>query len=251
MRSKEEQWILEEKYKGKECPEFFRDLERLRLGEHVDTIIGFRDFLGCAIGLEHRPLIPREETENWAGKAIQEVGDKNVLCLDMFAGSGCIGIALLKHCANACVVFAEKEERLLLQIKKNAERNNILPKRYSIIRSDIFSNIKGTFDIIVTNPPYVAESARHLVQESVLRSDPHEALFAGQDGMDIICPFLQEAKQFLNPKGIIFMEFGEDQKKEIERLSLNLGYEGVFFKDQFGKWRWCKLAMQNIVPMVT
>ena len=120
-------------------------------------------FLGCKIDLSKRPLIPRPETKFWVGQVIKnyKLKIKNSKILDIFAGSGCIGLAIEKHIKNAQVYFADKYQYF--------EHKNF-------IKSDIFSKVVGKYDYIFANPPYVAEKMRHLVQKSVLEQEPHLSL---------------------------------------------------------------------------
>jgi release factor glutamine methyltransferase len=190
---------------------------------------GSTNFLGCKIDLSKRPLIPRPETEFWVGKTIkslrQNFDDRQnsaARVLDIFCGSGCIGLAVQKHIKNSKVTFADKYQ--------------FLP---DAIKSDVFSNVRGKFDFIFANPPYVAIKNKNKVQKSVLDFEPRNALFAGQDGLFYIKKFLRDAKKYLNPNGIIFMEFSPEQKKAIEILLKKYKYKNwEFHKDQFGKLRW-------------
>lgn len=200
--------------------------------EPIEYKKGLAKFLGCKIDLSKKPLIPREETEFWVGQVINKIkkfypsasSGQNLRILDIFAGSGCIGLAVLKHVKNARVIFADIENRMVGS---------------RVVKSDVFSNIKGKFDYIFANPPYVAISKKHLVQKSVLNFEPHKALFAGQDGMFYINKFLKDAKKHLNPGGRAFMEFSPEQKKGIEILLKKYKYKSWnFYKDQYGKFRW-------------
>lgn len=198
----------------------------------------------CKIDLSKKPLIPRPETEFWVGFAIDEIKKSKNLkpkCLDMFAGSGCIGIAVLKHNKSVLCDFADSEPSAVAQIKINCKLNNIDKKRYRVIKSDVFSNIKGKYDFIFANPPYIPTKNKDMVQKSVLEYEPHTALFGGIDGMKYINQFLKQAINHLNPGGKIFMEFDSPQKPAIESLLRKYKYKTwQFKKDQYGKTRWLK-----------
>ncbi len=247
--AQEIQWLLEEKYHGWLTPSAKKDIAKLQKGEHADYVIGFVDFAGCRIDLSKKPFIPRLETEYWVERAIHDIQKshdrrKNVglVCLDIFAGSGCIGVAVLKHIPQACVDFGEKDKRLLSQIRLNAKKNGIKKARYRVIQTDLFSNIKEKYDYIFANPPYIAESKKSRVQSSVLKHEPREALFAGKDGLDVIRLFLDRVKDFLAPKGKVYLEFDSSQKRLIERCLRKAGYQNwQFFKDQYDKWRFAMI----------
>ena len=247
---KEIGWVLKEKYGFKHSAEFESDIKRLKKGEPVAYVIGFVDFLGCKIDLSFRPLIPRPETEFWTEKAIEDIkksGRKKVRCLDIFAGSGCIGIAVLKYAPDATIDFAEKEKKFLEQIKLNARLNNLSPKRRKFIQSDIFSNITGIYDYIFANPPYVAKRKNAVVQKSVLEWEPAGAIFGGRDGLFYIRKFLKEAEKHLSAGGKIYMEFDSRQKNEIAGILKRRGYGNInFYKDQYGRWRYMMAEKQPL-----
>jgi len=238
---KEIQWLLKEKYNGKPNRKFNKDVERLEAGEPLGYVIGFTEFLGCKIDLSKKPLIPRPDTEFWVGQVLKEV--RVGKALDIFSGSGCIGVSLLKHAPNLLCDFADKDKKAVEQIKINCKLNKLNKKKYKVIQSDIFKNISGKYDFIFANPPYVAIKRKDKVQKSVLEYEPKIALFAGNDGLLCINKFLSQAKKHLNPNGKIFMEFSSEQKKPIEQMIKKYGYSsGMFCKDQYGKWRWVSIT---------
>jgi len=243
---KEVSWLLNEKYGGKETAGYKKDLKRLRAGEPVDFVIGFKEFLGCKIDLSKKPLIPRPETEYWVGEAIKDI-KPGTKVLDIFSGSGCIGISIMRHMRNAQVIFADKEKNCIEQIKINLKLNSSLIRankgyRARVVFSDVFSEIKGRFDYIFANPPYIPATRKNKVQKSVLKYEPKGALFGGKDGLFYIRKFLAQAKNHLNRGGKIFMEFDSPQKSKIEKIIEKNNYSNYKFnKDQFDRWRWVEI----------
>ena len=219
--------------------------------EPVEYKRGYTNFLGCKIDLRFRPMIPRKETAFWVKRAIKDILKKRekFAFLDIFTGSGCIGLAVLKNGSKwaKMSVFSDIDERFVKQAKINLKLNRINPKKYRVIQSDIFSKLTTSqvvnqvvrFDYIFANPPYVGLDNRHFVQESVLDWEPLIAIFGGEDGLLYVRKFLKDAKKFLKPGGKIYLEFDHLRKNEIEKLLPQLGYQNFqFHKDQFGKWRW-------------
>ncbi len=206
-----------------------KEIARLGRGEPIDYIIGWKEFLGCKIDLSARPLIPRAETEFWVEQAIKAVAKdcpwktkgQSLAILDLFSGSGCIGLAVQKHLPNAKVTFGD-----------------LYPINQRTIKTNIFSNISGKFDIIFANPPYIP-TQKSKVSKSVKNWEPKKALYAGKDGLAIIKKFLKQAKDHLKLGGRIYLEFGYGQKLAITKLLKDFNYSNwQFHRDQFGKWRW-------------
>lgn len=245
--SKEFEWLLKEKYNGIQTEEFLRDVVRIEQGEPIDYVIGFSKFLGTHIDLEYKPLIPRTETEYWVEKAMQTIknkfGDSEIQVLDMFAGSGCIGIAILKHIPNVRVDFVDIDVTMTQQIQKNLELNNISKDRYRIFTSNMFETIdtEARYDVVFANPPYIDKS-RNVTDDSVVMHEPHIALFAENKGMQIIEKFITEIKSFLKPECVIFVEHDDDQVERIKTLLVSQEYRNYYFHiDQFGLPRWIEI----------
>lgn len=265
---KEIGWILKEKYHNRLTPEFDKDVRRLGKGEPLDYVIGFTEFLGCKIDLSKRPLIPRPETEYWTGEVIKSLKlkdkSKNIKILDIFSGSGCIGVSIMAQLSgptppsgvrqfkNIHVTFAEKDKKFVEQIKINIKINKASAnsheladsnmRRHRVVQSNIFSKVMGKFDYIFANPPYISQTRKRKIQKSVLKYEPQEALFGGNDGFLYINKFLRNAKKYLSPEGRIYMEFDYIQKKGIEKLLKKYGYQNwEFHRDQYKKWRWVSI----------
>lgn len=238
-------WILKEKYGGQILTLPEDDSRRLQAGEPADYIIGWSSFLECKIDLSFKPFIPRTETEYWVSETLKDIPrtrKKTLRCLDIFAGSGCIGIALLKHLPNVLVDFADIETECTRQIELNANINGIKTNRFRVIKSDIFANLKDSYDCIFANPPYCATEIVGRVEGSVKKFEPTEALWGGGDGLLYIKALLESAKNFLKPRGAIYMEFDDIQKVSINAILRERGYKcWQFFKDQFGLWRYLKV----------
>jgi release factor glutamine methyltransferase len=239
------QWLLREKYRGQPSKPFEKDVDRLKKGEPLDYVIGWKEFLGCRIDLSKKPLIPRVETEFWVDEVLKEMKNQpsprlrrgeEGKALDIFSGSGCIGIAIMRQNKDILCDFADIETA---QIKINCKLNNVTGK---IFTSDVFEKVEGKYDYIFANPPYIPTVNKNKIQASALKFEPKKALFGGKDGLFFIKKFLKEAPQHLNVGGNIFMEFDPPQKKEIEKLLKKFEYaHWEFKKDQFNKWRWVSI----------
>jgi release factor glutamine methyltransferase len=206
-----------------------------------------KKFLNCKIDLSRGVFIPRVETEFWVKKAIKSTQatsneQRTIKVLDIFAGSGCIGIAVLKNIRNSYVDFVDIDKKAIEQIKINLRLNKISPKRYRVIRSNIFEKVKGEYDFIFANPPYVAKERLGEIQESVKKFEPKISWYGGRGGLKYIKKFLKEAKNYLKENGIIFMEIDPLQREEVEKILKKEGYKDFkFYKDQFKKIRWVKI----------
>jgi len=205
----------------------------------------FIKFLNCKIDLRKKVFIPRIETEFWVKKAINELKIENckLKILDIFAGSGCIGIAILKNIKNSFVDFVDIDKKAIGQIKINLKLNKIPRERYRIYKSDLFEKIKNkNYNYIFANPPYVAKERLKEVQPSVLKYEPKTSFLAGKRGLFYIRKFLKEAKRFMKPGGIIYLEIDPQQKDEIKKIFKKEGYNKFkFSRDQFKKHRFVKI----------
>lgn len=232
-------FLLRDKYKGNWQKEFLVDAERIKEGEPVDFVIGWMPFLNCVIDLRYRPLIPRPETEYWTELAIKEIGNrKDVKVLDIFSGSGAIGIAVLKNCKNARVDFGEYEPDLVKQITFNIKLNKLEKRKSKVFKSDVFKNIKGKYNFILANPPYIPLARKKKVHPSAVKYEKPSSLWGGKDGLYFIKKFLAEAKEHLLPNGQIWMEYDAPEKSKIEKICKAEGYVALMRKDHYGRYRY-------------
>ena len=204
-------------------------------------------FLNCKIDLPKKIFQPRIETEFWVKKSLRDVRRLEGLnvgmlrVLDIFAGTGCIGISVLKNIKNSRVDFVDISKEAIGQIKINLKLNRVPKPRYKIYCSNLFEKLKNKkYNVIFANPPYVALNRIGEIQKEVLEKEPRQALFAGRDGMYWIEKFLKEVKNHLMKNGVFYMEFDPLQKEKIKEILKKEGFKFQFRKDQFKKFRWLK-----------
>ena len=201
----------------------FRDrVERRAKGEPLQYITGSQNFFGLKFKVTPDVLIPRPETELLVESALELIGSANSIPLicDVGTGSGCIAVALLHETSVAHAIALDISEAAIRVAKDNAVHNSV-DDRISFIVSDCFQSFFAgvqPFDVIVSNPPYVSDRAIQGLQREVRNYEPHLALTAGGDGLSIIRRLLNEAPDFLKPRGHLLIEIGFDQGEAIQRL---------------------------------
>jgi len=239
LDDREKQWLLNEKHNGMDSTEYQEDLVLLDANCPVDYLIGYREFLGCHIDLSNRPLIPRNETEFWVKSVIDLPRTYPISALDMCAGSGCIGIAALKHLPDTHVDFAELNPRFTEQIQHNLNINNIDPSRYSIYQSDLFTDVPHTkYDLILANPPYIAPERENTVQESVHVHEDHNSLYSQDDGLEHVKRIIDVLPDYLSEQGTCYIEFDPWQVPLLdEYLAKQTLLNHTYMNDQFDKPR--------------
>lgn len=205
ISSQDRELLIRDKYGGNASLVTPEDEARLAAGEPLAYVIGWIPFLGLSIGLSSKPLIPRPETEWWTELLIRRIGDAQVSVLDLCAGSGAVGLAVLKHCPNAVVAFGELSPQHSAQIEENLERNGLDAARGVVKTGDLFRPFPGLrFTIVAANPPYIP-SGRPL-DASVARHEPQEALFSGEDGLELIRRIAKNAPHHIAEGGELWLE---------------------------------------------
>ena len=212
----------------------------------LSHLVGFEYFYDRKFKVTSDVLSPRMETEELVYKVIDYIRKNNltnIKILDLCTGSGIIGITLKKELEefDVKILASDISSRALTVAKENASS---LEADISFVESDLFSNIQDKFDIIVSNPPYIAHDEKKTIKENVLNYDPHLALFAGEEGMYFYRNIIEKSRPYLNEKGIMFFEIGYDQKEKIITLGENNRFETVVYKDINGRDRIAVLKSQ-------
>lgn len=204
----------------------------------VQYIIGYVDFYGLKINVNEFTLIPRYETEYLIELTLKEIKKMNLdnpKILDLCTGSGAIGLTLKSLLPSSEVTLSDISKDALMVANKNKNELNL---DVNIIESDLFKNIQGKFDVIISNPPYVMTN--ETLPKDVLY-EPHLALYSGPKGIDHIEEMFKNIKSHLNNKYLIALEINEKSEPDITNLiktyfEKNINYK--FMKDLAGKTRY-------------
>lgn len=204
----------------------------------VQYIIGYVDFYGLKINVNEFTLIPRYETEYLIELTLKEIKKMNLdnpKILDLCTGSGAIGLTLKSLLPSSEVTLSDISKDALMVANKNKNELNL---DVNIIESDLFKNIPGKFDVIISNPPYVMTN--EILPKDVLY-EPHLALYSGPKGIDHIEEIFKNIKSHLNNKYLIALEINEKSEPDITNLiktyfEKNINYK--FMKDLAGKTRY-------------
>ncbi|MFW5712433.1 MAG: peptide chain release factor N(5)-glutamine methyltransferase [Spirochaetota bacterium] len=206
--------------------EFNNYLTKRLAGYPVSYIRRKKEFFGLPFYVDERVLVPRPDTETLVEKVLQHIEgqDPTLRILDLGTGSGCIAITL-KHLKPQLQVTAADVSKPALSVCEINSRH-LLSEALQMVESDLFSHINGTFDVIVSNPPYLKRSE---VAEMEARHwpEPVSALDGGVDGLDTIRILINEGYDYLSRDGIMFLEAGIDQIHAIEELFRARGYGQV------------------------
>ncbi len=213
--------------------------ERLT-GRPLWYVYGDTDFCGYKIKVDERVLIPRPETEELAMMTVAAAEEGNSI-LDLCTGSGAIAVAVAKELeknGRKCRMTAVDISAEALDLaKENAEANEA---DVLFIQSDLFSRLRGRFDIIVSNPPYIPSAEIEGLQREVREFEPRLALDGGEDGLAIYRRIAEEASKYLNRGGMLIMEVGAGQAQEIVKMFKGNAY-AMIVQDFNGIERYVKI----------
>ena len=217
--------------------EFQLLLKRRLDGEPIAYIVGFREFYGLQLKVSPVTLIPRPDTETLVEAALEKIPlDKAWHILDLGTGTGAVALAIAKHRNNCEVTAVDQSSDALSVTLENAQSLKLNNLR--LIESNWFSELQGEgFDLIVSNPPYIAQDDEHLKQGD-LRFEPISALASGVDGLDDIRKIVQDAPDYLKTNGWLMLEHGFDQAESVATLLKARGFNQIAHaKDIAGRLR--------------
>ena len=214
-------------------------VEKRLTGRPLWYIVGDTEFYNCKIKVDERALIPRPETELLAEAACKTVEDGDKV-LDLCTGSGCIAVAIAKNCAGrrVSVTAADLSDAAIMLAEENAKLNDV---NINFVQSDLFGGVRGRFNLIVCNPPYIKSADIPKLQKEVREYEPRIALDGGDDGLDFYRRLAKEVRSYLAKDGMLLLECGEGQAEEILKLFGRRDYAMVL-KDLSGVDRFLKIA---------
>ncbi len=207
-------------------------IDEVKNGKPFAYAVSAAPFFENFLYVDDKVLIPRLETELLAEQAIKAKPKK---VLDLCCGSGCIGLTIASK-TDAKVTFADVNGYALKVTAYNAARIGVSKKRIKRVRSNMFERIRGRFDLIVCNPPYIATDVVATLDSSVKDYEPHEALDGGADGLDFYRVLADKAAAHLTDGGRLYMEIGYDQGKSVPVL-FEKDYDVSLKKDYSGNDR--------------
>jgi release factor glutamine methyltransferase len=201
-------------------------VQRRLSGEPIAYIVGSREFYGLQLKTTPATLIPRSDTETLVEAALAKIPqNSNLDVLDLGTGTGAVALAIAKnrpHCKVRAVDASSSALSVALDNAQFLSVENVL-----LLESNWFSNLQNEkFDVIVSNPPYIAQDDEHLKQGD-LRFEPISALASGKDGLDDIRKIIKDAPDYLKPNGWLMLEHGYDQAEAVAELLSARGFSQI------------------------
>ncbi len=226
----------------RECPGDCGAISTFNMGinmrlRHVPLqhIIGHTGFMGLDFKVSRDVLIPRQDTETLVETVLDREKDPAISILDLCTGSGCIAVSLKKLGGYSQVAASDLSDKAIGLAMRNASINDT---EIRLIKSDLFKDIDGRFDVIVSNPPYIPAEEIETLSPEVRDHDPRMALDGGEDGLDIYRRIVSECGDVLNAGGRLYMEIGFDQAAAVGGLMEKAGFRDIeVVKDLAGKDR--------------
>ena len=189
----------------------------------LQYITGEQEFMGMTFHVNSNVLIPRQDTETLVEEALKVV-KPGMKVLDMCTGSGCIIVSIVHNVPEVEGTATDISKQALLVAKENAKLNQV---SVTFERSDLFDNVTGTYDVIVSNPPYIRTGEVVKLMPEVQEFEPMEALDGKEDGLYFYRKIIKECKAYLKPGGHILFEIGYDQGEAVTGLLKEAGFKNV------------------------
>lgn len=203
----------------------------------LQHITGIQEFMGLEFEVNENVLIPRQDTELLVELvlAFLKKSSKENRVLDLCTGSGCIAVAIDKLCENAKVTAGDISEKALETAVRNNRKHGA---SVAFVHSDLFERITGTYDVIVSNPPYIKTDEIKGLMPEVKNHDPILALDGDADGLEFYRKISERAPDYLKPEGALFYEIGFDQGKAVREILAQNGFSKIeIHKDLAGNDR--------------
>ena len=222
-------WLIahaEDEVNLKDQTQFQALIQRRMTGEPIAYILGERAFYGLNLKVTPNTLIPRSDTETLVDAALTLIPNKvSMKLLDLGTGSGAIALAIAKHRPLSKIMAVDASNEALTVAQENAL--NLRISNVQFLMSNWFANLQNqTYDVIVSNPPYIEESDLHLNQGD-LRFEPISALTSGKDGLNDIRHIISHAKTHLNPSGWLLIEHGYNQSNQVADLMHHAEFNSI------------------------
>jgi release factor glutamine methyltransferase len=203
-------------------------VQRRLAREPVGRILGQREFWGLPFELSSETLEPRPETETIVETALSLMSDKqaDLRILDLGTGSGCLLVALLHELPHAWGLGLDRSFSALTTARRNAARNGVAD-RAAFVMADWTAALRGRFDLVVSNPPYIASPDLPGLAPEVREHDPIAALDGGYDGLAAYRSIFAGARYLLDPRGTLIVEIGSTQEQAVRNLAVAAGLEVI------------------------
>ena len=206
-----------------QCDRYVEYIQRRQKREPLQQITGYQEFMGLRFKVTPDVLIPRQDTETLVEEVMRYLHDGMHL-LDMCTGSGCILLSLLKYSNDCEGTGCDISEKALKVAEENAKE---LSLNASFVQSNLFENISGKYEFIVSNPPYIPTGVIPTLMEEVRDHEPVSALDGREDGLYFYRKIVEKAGEYLYPGGMLFFEIGYDQAEKVSSLMREAGYQEV------------------------
>ena len=206
-----------------QCERYTDYIQRRQKHEPLQQITGYQEFMGLRFKVTPDVLIPSQDTETLVEEVMRYLHD-GMHILDMCTGSGCILLSLLKYSNDCEGTGCDISEKALKVAEENAE---MLSLNASFVQSNLFENVRGKYEFIVSNPPYIPTGVIPTLMEEVRDHEPVGALDGGEDGIYFYREIVEKAGEYLYPGGMLFFEIGYDQAEKVSSLMREAGYQEV------------------------